>query len=640
MAIDVSERVGVREFPPWLREVMLVYGEKPSSLINILRSIDEAACESGVTLAASRRSVCLVAAALRRLVKAQTSPRAAATPCGLTLTLAIPEMTVPLKKLQVLLERLGSSSLFSEVKVAKGLAMLDGALQWKLSQAAVLGENVLSWIKKCAYQRLEHLTTHLRCTQELCALLSSITPASLPALHTLVLEAPPELPCTAGFGPLQHSKLSRLVLRGGVEMEGGFQGLRQLEGLQSLSLHYDDEEGPEVNLDATLDQLSHLELSHLTLSNLACDEGLTSLRHLTSLSMAPGADTYIAVEQLPCLQSLCVDFSSECRGWEVLHAGCVVCIPKAHGLVSLTHLELRSLEWAPLVVGAREAGEASSMHSMGHSAALYSGGSNAGEGEEGGVGAEAEDGGDAVWESDAEVSDAQESDPGAGSMGSNSDDEVDDEGVASLDDPDEEEQGEENDAVSGAASDESALDGAASGAEASVAGGSDSEDGVEEEVVEEMSDAEAALGGEGDGTSETEEEDGVAYAMPEAKPVGKRGSEEADAKAAAQFENRYLGELVRRIPSLRTVHLPDYMGPLPGAAAFAPLEDPPPLRLGRTRQATAARHAHTPLRLWPDGSREYVTLCHIAGTAWQRSVRELPVPGGISQYDLRYTKLE
>lgn len=147
MAIDVSERVGVREFPPWLREVMLVYGEKPSSLINILRSIDEAACESGVTLAASRRSVCLVAAALRRLVKAQTSPRAAATPCGLTLTLAIPEMTVPLKKLQVLLERLGSSSLFSEVKVAKGLAMLDGALQWKLSQAAVLGENVLSWIK-------------------------------------------------------------------------------------------------------------------------------------------------------------------------------------------------------------------------------------------------------------------------------------------------------------------------------------------------------------------------------------------------------------------------------------------------------------------------------------------------------------
>lgn len=45
-----------------------------------------------------------------------------------------------------------------------------------------------------------------------------------------------------------------------------------------------------------------LQLRHLRLTSLACDEGLSALTGLTSLALTPGSDTYIAVERLPRLQ--------------------------------------------------------------------------------------------------------------------------------------------------------------------------------------------------------------------------------------------------------------------------------------------------------------------------------------------------
>lgn len=45
-----------------------------------------------------------------------------------------------------------------------------------------------------------------------------------------------------------------------------------------------------------------MQLRRLRLTGLGCDEGLAALIQLTSLSITPGSDTYVAVERLPHLQ--------------------------------------------------------------------------------------------------------------------------------------------------------------------------------------------------------------------------------------------------------------------------------------------------------------------------------------------------
>ncbi len=91
-----------------------------------------------------------------------------------------------------------------------------------------------------AYRRLSSVSAKVHSSGELSALLASITQDSLPALHTLVLVAQQGAGCRAAFGALRHAGLQRLVLHG-VEAEGGFEGLEQLEGgwqhkMQLLSL--------------------------------------------------------------------------------------------------------------------------------------------------------------------------------------------------------------------------------------------------------------------------------------------------------------------------------------------------------------------------------------------------------------------
>ena len=139
--------------------------------------------------------------------------------------------------------------------------------------------------------------------------------------------------------------------------------------------------------------------------------------------------------------------------------------------------------------------------------------------------------------------------------------------------------------------------------------------------------------------------------------------------AAVWCHCRYLASLVRRMPTLTHIVLSDYMGPVPGrATAVANAGVQPPgdhaegqcgtqLRVVGTRSVTAKAAAAASALAAADpqgpllgsgggeagacegGKRWHATLCDIAGRAWERCVCETLVPGGMSQIDLRYTKL-
>lgn len=78
-----------------------------------------------------------------------------------------------------------------------------------------------------AYRRLSSITARLEGPDDAAALLAAVSPGTLPALRSLVLQARPGL--RARLGRLQHTGLRRLALLG-VEAEDGFEGLVQLAG--------------------------------------------------------------------------------------------------------------------------------------------------------------------------------------------------------------------------------------------------------------------------------------------------------------------------------------------------------------------------------------------------------------------------
>ena len=123
------------------------------------------------------------------------------------------------------------------------------------------------------------------------------------------------------------------------------------------------------------------------------------------------------------------------------------------------------------------------------------------------------------------------------------------------------------------------------------------------------------------------------------------------------------------MPTLTTIMLSDYMGPVPGRAPAAAHAGAQPAgnqgegqlanqpRVVGTRSATAKAAAaaragastnlegallnsgNVEVGVCEGGKRLHATLCDIAGKAWERCVCETLVPGGMSQIDLRYTKL-
>lgn len=109
---------------------------------------------------------------------------------------------------------------------------------------------------------------------------------------------------------------------------------------------------------------------------------------------------------------------------------------------------------------------------------------------------------------------------------------------------------------------------------------------------------------------------------------------------------RYIAALVARLPTLSCIQLTDYMGLVdpaslaagqaqhggkPGAAAAVP---------AAAATAAAGKEAGPGSRAGSPG----LVMQHEAGGAasslagWQRAVAETPVPGGISGYDLTYSR--
>ncbi|GAB4823031.1 hypothetical protein N2152v2_010077 [Parachlorella kessleri] len=677
MAVDFRHKV-LERLPPALIEVLAVYKTEPSQFPAVVTSLAADNVDlSDFKPARSARQTSDCRRALRQLVKALPSAATGAHLRPLSLNLALSGSIVVLQQLERLLQS-GQGGRITKVAVARGLAALDGALQDRLVRANVLGSSLVPWLKVGAYRTLSWVSAKVDSTEELHTLLDSITQQSLPALRTLVLVAQQGGSVHGALSKLRHDGLAQLVLHG-VEAEGGFEDLEHLTGLESLSLCYDEDDGPDINLEGNLHLLSSMpRLRHLRLTNLACDEGLPTLTQLTSLAVSPGSDTYIAVERLPRLQRLCVDLTAECRGLELLQPGCVVYVPRGHGLTSLTHLELRSFVWSP----ERNASDEPQYHlGSGDSgaAAVFSAGSNMWQ-----QGAEDDWDSEDGWEHPqqhaqqaqqpvgwgapdvGDASDGSEAgaEPwgGAGSMGSNSD----------ID----------SDVGDGSSSSSSSSSGGSGtsleevGADAEEEGGQAAgQDGGSESPSEGgtsmLGGGAAATGGSrGDAEQGQEGRGDAAYAvaLPEQAQQGSSAGD-VETKAASLLESRYLASLVRRIPTLTHIMLADYMGPVPGRASAAADPDAQPAggqaeghcatqpRVVATRSATAkaAAAARASTATTPEaallgsgsaeatacegGKRVHATLCDIAGTVWERCVCETPVPGGMSQIDLRYTKL-
>lgn len=112
---------------------------------------------------------------------------------------------------------------------------------------------------------------------------------------------------------------------------------------------------------------------------------------------------------------------------------------------------------------------------------------------------------------------------------------------------------------------------------------------------------------------------------------------------------RYLAALTRLLPTLTRIQLTDYMGCVdpsillppapPGSKPGAQTAAPPAHAAAAAGKEVAGggggSRAGTPALLLQQGQGG-ATASSLAG--WQRAVAELPVPGGISQFDVTYQR--
>ena len=498
------------------------------------------------------------------------------------------------------------------------------------------------------------LAVQVSSSEELAALLEAVTPRTLPALRSLALVAEPGddlAAIRADFATLEHPGITQLTLNS-IELAGGFSTLAHLSGarrprcaryapfaseprcsptarlslrlhsplppgpagLQILAAWYEEDQGPPLNLGGDLTALSALrqvptachpthlftlfllppsavlfpalccvatrflrpswhcsppllvlQLSSLAVHNLASSEGLTLLSHLTSLSITPQPGSRLTLGGLPALRQLSADLSSSgSSGRELLRRGSVAYVPPANGLGSLSQLELRCFVWGQAPAAAVAAPPAEPAGPPEPEAAEVD------EAEAGGVG---------------EGSDSEDEEPGE-----------DDASVASEAD------------VDAFWQDDAASDG---GSEAGAEG--------EDDVLEAMQgDADAGAASEEDGDEEEE------VAAEEGEVGGARGGCERD--SLARLERCYLSRLLERLPTLTSILLLDYLGPV------ATLSSKGAGQGGGARAGAGAGSG--------GGSVWQNTVTRtIGGAVWQRSISEVPAatPGTAGQCDIQYT---
>ena len=143
VACPIGERRPTR-VRPWQHELLVVgEGETPERLPAILAALDEEWAESEGGCSAGSIS----SRALGALLRSAAGTPAPAGRAPLLLTLAVPGLALPTKHLARLLGGLPEGLRFSEVRVARGAAALDGALQQLLTRAAVRAPALVPWLK-------------------------------------------------------------------------------------------------------------------------------------------------------------------------------------------------------------------------------------------------------------------------------------------------------------------------------------------------------------------------------------------------------------------------------------------------------------------------------------------------------------
>ncbi|KAL4436703.1 hypothetical protein ABPG75_003842 [Micractinium tetrahymenae] len=562
------------------------------------------------------------AAAAWHLRRAAAAARGAGAGCAaaggrgrsLSLLLAAPEMDASTSELRRMLETAGVEGQICTVAVPQGLLRLDGNLNRTLAWANAPAAGLPAALQASApYARLERLALKLSPSDDLPAVLGCIRPATLPALRCLALLAPNGAGMAADMGGLRHGGLARLDLRG-LQLPAGFASLQQLSGLECLSIRYDEEdEAPPLNLAGDLAALSSLkQLCSLSLDNLGRGEGLPSLSQLTSLSLAPQQGARITLHGLPRLCHLAVDLSFGSCGRDLLsEERSTVHVPADHGLAGLQQLELRCFVWRHWeAAGSSRAGGSAAGSDAGSEASSEGSEASSDAGSDDGAGSEAgSEGSDSSMSEEGGTSEAGEEAGEAASSSAGSDASADSFAAADME--------------------EVAAEGAAEVAE-----------GAPEDQEEE---AEEAAEQQGPGLLE------ASWGFLQRGSAGASATQQAHAMLS--LEQRYIAALLARLPTLSCVQLVDYMGLVdpaslaagqaqqaqqggkPGAAAAAPAVTAAAAAAGK--EAAAGSRAGSPGLVMQQEAGGAASS--VAG--WQRAVAETPVPGGISQYDVTYSRV-
>ncbi|KAL4858145.1 hypothetical protein ACK3TF_001640 [Chlorella vulgaris] len=560
-------------------------------------------------------------------------------PRVLTLVLVAPEMDTSTAVLQRMLVAADAEALFAAVSMPQGLLRLDGALASKLTWCNVRAASLPATLQdSTCYAALERLVLKLSPDDdELGAALATITPRTLPALRCLAMLAPAAAGVSAELHPLRHGSLTRLDLLG-VQLPSGFACLQHLTALRELRVGYEEEDAlevPPLNLLGDLAALSALkQLSSLSLDSLGCGDGLHTLTSLQRLSLAPQAGARITLRGLPLLRRLVLDLSAGSSGRDLLsEAHSLVYVPaQGHGLASLQELELRCFVWRQWQAAGSDAGTSAGSGAAGEQL----------EGEEGGSEEEEEE--EEVEEEEEDDAASSNSNSSVLEAGSGQEDaEQDAEQDGELDDgpgsaaaseaeqeAEEDEHGGQGDQGGGQDMDWAEAVGGADHGGAGAAGGADAEAEEAEEEQQHAGLLEASWGF-------------MAAQLPQ-QPQGagtncEDGCQPPD--ALASLEQRYLTAVVGRLPTLTRLCLVDYMGLVdPPSLLQPPLQGTKPgvpglPGLGTKDAAGGGSRAATPGLLLPQQGGA-ASASGLAG--WQRAVAEMPVPGGISQYDVTYTR--